>query len=68
MDVVMVQVGTKLPYQTLQKVKQFAREHNIVHKTSGNVNNAEAVRRLVELALDSQADVKTLETDNERAS
>ncbi len=51
---IMVQVGTKLPYQTLQKVKQFAREHNIVHTSSGKVNNAEAVRRLVEIALDSQ--------------
>lgn len=55
MDIV-VQVATKLTHKTLQRVDEFAREHGIVHKSSGKVNNAEALRRLIEFALDAQAD------------
>ncbi len=65
---ILVPVGTKLPHKTLQKVEQFARKHNIVHKSSKSVNKAEALRRLIELALASQTDVRVLEGDDENAA
>jgi len=50
----MIQVGTKFTQQTLDRVEQFARENGIVHSSSGKVNSAEAVRRLVEMALERE--------------
>ncbi len=55
MNDMLVQVTTKLPATTIQKIEHYADKNRIVHKSSGRINTSKAVRRLVEIALDSQA-------------
>jgi len=55
METVMVTVGVPIPINTLTKIRQFALTNKIFKGNSGNINNAEAVRQLLEIGLEACA-------------